>query len=459
MNEIESGTGRRRLGDPLQQFIKLLSSGSALLMLGTIAAIIWANLDHESYHHFWHSPFGISSGLFSVEMGIVHWVNDGLMAIFFFVVGLEIKREFLAGELSSFKQAALPIFAAFGGMIVPIGLYLSFGFDGEASQGWGIPMATDIAFSLGILSLLGKRVPLALKVFLTALAIVDDLGAVLVIALFYGGDLNWTYLLIAAALLLILTIANLRNIQDLKIYTFFGFIIWYLFLQSGVNGPGSGLHATIAGVLIAFTIPARPKVQINEFLARIKSGLTRFDSVPKSENERVLTDDQLYAINDVEYSVKRVQSPLQFIERQFHGFISMFILPVFALSNAGVTLVNHGTGNGEVFTAVSLAIAFSLLAGKAIGITSFSWLAVRVGLAVKPRRSSWLSFLGLALLGGIGFTMSIFIASLGFEENETLLNQAKLGVFVGSIVSGLLGFYLLKYSLKKDEESKPVTTR
>ncbi|WP_430809452.1 MULTISPECIES: Na+/H+ antiporter NhaA [unclassified Carboxylicivirga] len=459
MNEHQSGTGRRRLGDPLQRFIKLFSSGSALLMMATAIAVVWANLDHESYHHFWHSPFGLSSEMFNVNMGLMHWVNDGLMAVFFFVVGLEIKREFLAGELSSFKQASLPIFAAIGGMLVPILLYFLFGFEGDAQKGWGIPMATDIAFSLGVLAILGKRVPLALKVFLTALAIVDDLGAVLVIALFYGGDLNWTYLLIAAGLMLVLTVANLRDVQNLKVYTLLGCVIWYLFLQSGVDGPGTGLHATIAGVLIAFTIPMRPKVHINEFLARIKSALTRFNSVPKSENKRVLTDDQLYAINEVSYCVKKVQSPLQFIEHQFHGFISMFVLPVFALANAGVTLVHQGEGSGEVFTTLSLAIAFSLVVGKGIGITFFSWLAVRTGIAVKPRKSSWTSFFGLALLGGIGFTMSIFIASLGFKGQPDLLNQAKLGIFIGSIISGLLGFYLLKYSLKKDEQQQPVTTR
>ena len=260
-------------------------------------------------------------------------------------------------------------------------------------------------------------------------------------------------------LLIILTIANLRHIQDLKIYTFLGFIIWYLFLHSGVNGPGSGLHATIAGVLIAFTIPARPKVHINEFLARIKSGLIRFDSVPKSENERMLTDKQLYAINDIEYSATKVRSPLQFIEHQFHGFISLFVLPIFALANAGVTLTNHGNDNGEVFTSLSLAIAFSLVIGKGIGITFFSWLAVRLGIAVKPKKSSWLSFLGLALLGGIGFTMSIFIAGLGFNESEEVLNQAKIGIFVGSIVAGITGFSILKYSLMKDARTQPVTSK
>lgn len=454
MSTNQKAIGKRRQGDPFQQFIKFFSSGSALLMMATLVAVIWANMSHDSYHHFWHSPLNLSTEIFDIKLGLQHWVNDGLMAIFFFVVGLEIKREFLAGELSSFKQASLPIFAAVGGMVVPIVLYVAFGFEGDAAGGWGIPMATDIAFSLGVLAILGKRVPLALKVFLTALAIVDDLGAVMVIAFFYGGDLNWTYLMIAALLLGVLVIANLRNIQNLKLYTFLGFIIWYLFLMSGVDGPGTGIHCTIAGVLIALTIPARPKVLVDDFINRINNGMRRFDESRRSPNKRVLTDDQLYAINDVEYSVKKVQSPLQLLEHQFHGFIGMFVLPVFALSNAGVTLLHHGEGGGEVFTTLSFAIAFSLVFGKAIGITFFSWLAVRLGIAVKPRHSSWLSFLGLALLGGIGFTMSIFIASLGFKMDAELLNQAKIGIFIGSIIAGLGGFYILKYSLKKDEESR-----
>ena len=444
-------SNQRGLGDPFQQFISFLSSGSVMLMVATFAAILWANIDHHSYEHFWHSLFEVESEIFDVKLGLQHWVNDGLMAIFFFVVGLEIKREFLAGELSSFKQASLPIFAAIGGMVVPIALYFSFGFDGHAAEGWGIPMATDIAFSLGVLAMLGKRVPLALKVFLTALAIVDDLGAVLVIAVFYGGDLNWTYLLIAAILLGILVIANLKNIQDLRLYTFVGFVIWYFFLMSGVDGPGSGIHCTIAGVLIAFTIPARPKVKVDDFIDRIKNGVHRFSNTDRSSNYRVLTDEQLYAINDVEYSVSKVQSPLQRLEHQFHGFIGLFVLPVFALSNAGVSLYTH-EGGEEIFTSLSLAIAFSLVFGKAIGITFFSWLAVKLGFAVKPKRSSWMSFLGLALLGGIGFTMSIFIASLGFEEYPHLLNQAKIGIFVGSIIAGFAGYIILKYSLKKDED-------
>ncbi len=432
-----------------QRFFRGVTSGSSLLMIATFAAVIWANVDHHSFDHFWHEKLTIDVNMFHLKMSWHHWINDGFMAVFFFVVGLEIKREFLAGELSSFKQASLPIFAAIGGMVVPIIFFLMFGLGGEAQDGWGIPMATDIAFSLGILAMLGNKVPLSLKVFLTALAIVDDLGAVLVIALFYGGELQWTYLIIAFALLGVLVVANLRNIQDLKIYTILGLIIWYLFLVSGVEGPGSGLHATIAGVLIAFTIPARPKVHIDQFLPRIKAGAKNFESIPKNTHEIVLTDEQLHAVDNMEYAIKKVRSPLQYVEHQFHGFISLFVLPVFALANAGVFL-SGGENGGEVFTMVSLAIAISLVFGKVIGITFFSWLAVRLGFAIKPKGSSWLSFAGLGLLGGIGFTMSIFIASLAYSSE--LLNQAKIGIFIGSIVAGVTGFFILKYSLKRDEE-------
>jgi NhaA family Na+:H+ antiporter len=440
--------GKRTELSAFQRFFKTITSGSALLMIATLAAVIWANYNHHGYEHVWHDEFGFKVESFDLKMHWLHWINDGLMAIFFFVVGLEIKREFLAGELSSFKQASLPIFAAVGGMIIPIIFFFSFGLKGEAAGGWGIPMATDIAFSLGILGMLGKRVPLSLKVFLTALAIVDDLGAVLVIAFFYGGQLQWSYLMIAAVLLAVLAIANYKNVQDLRLYTFLGFIIWYLFLESGVNGPGTGVHATIAGVLIALTIPARPKVHINSFVPRISEGMQKFNEIPQNTHEIVLSNEQLHAVDELEYAVRKVRSPLQYIEHQFHGFVSMFILPVFALSNAGVTLMSHA--GGVVFTGVSISIAISLILGKAIGISLFSWLAVKLKFAVKPKKSSWLSFIGLGFLGGIGFTMSIFIASLAYQGE--LLNEAKIGIFVGSIISGLVGFFLLKYSLKKDEQ-------
>ncbi len=432
--------------DPFDRFLKFISGGSVLLILAAIVAVFWANLDHKSYEHVWHNYLTIDANWFKIEMSAMHWINDGLMGIFFFVVGLEIKREFLAGELSSFRQALFPIIAAVGGMVVPVIMFELFRLTGQASHGWGIPMATDIAFSLGVLAILGKKVPLSLKVFLTALAIVDDLGAVVVIAIFYGGQLNWTALMIAGGLLAILVVANRFKVQDLRLYTFVGFVIWYFFLMSGVNGPGTGLHATIAGVLVAFTIPARPKVDAKSFIDEIKHILFRFYNLSKKNKSIMLTHEQLSVINEVEYSAKKVQSPLQYMENQLHGFVDLVILPLFALANAGVTIFK---GGDMIFTVVSFSIAFSLVAGKTIGITLFSWLAVKFNLAVKPKKSSWMSFAGLGILGGIGFTMSIFIAGLAYDGE--LLNEAKIGIFAGSIIAGIAGFMLLKYSLEKDE--------
>ena len=439
-----------RIADPFERFLKFITGGSVLLIFAAVLAVAWANASPKSYDHFWHTYFTVDASIFSIKMSVLHWINDGLMAIFFFVVGLEIKRELLAGEMSTIKQASFPIMAALGGMIVPVIIFKLFSLQGEAANGWGIPMATDIAFSLGVLAILGKRVPLSLKVFLTALAIVDDLGAILIIALFYGGNLNWVSLFIAFGLLAILVVANRMKIQDLRLYTFIGFIVWYFFLMSGVNGPGTGLHATIAGVLVAFTIPARPKIKAENFITDFRQILNRLDDVSKKNNKLILSHDQLSVINDVEYSVKEVQSPLQYIENQFHGVVNLFILPLFALANAGLTLFS-GTG-GFIFTAVSFAIAISLIVGKTAGIILFSWLAIKFKMAIKPKKSSWLSFTGLGVLGGIGFTMSIFIASLAYTS-EVLLNQAKIGIFIASIVAGVIGYFLLKYSLKKDERS------
>ncbi len=431
------------------KFYKSLIGGSTLLMIATFAAVVWSNVDHHFYEHVWHDILSVEVDTFLLKMTWHHWINDGLMAIFFFVVGLEIKREFLAGELHSMRQASLPIFAAVGGMIVPIILFLSFGLEGDAKAGWGIPMATDIAFSLGILAMLGKRVPLSLKVFLTALAIVDDLGAVLVIALFYGGKLNWVYLMLAGGLLLLLVVANRLKLQSLYIYTIGGIAVWFFFLESGVNGPGTGLHATIAGVLVAFTIPARPRVRADIFGPRLMARAKEFARIPHITHSTVLSDEQMHVVDGIEDVVKTVRSPLQYIEHQLQGFISVVVLPLFALANAGVYIFDD-SGQGGILSGISVTIALSLIFGKTIGITFFSWLAVRLGFAVKPKGSSWLSFMGLGLLGGIGFTMSIFIADLAYPA--ALLNQAKMGIFIGSIISGIAGFFLLKYSLKRDAD-------
>jgi NhaA family Na+:H+ antiporter len=428
--------------NPFEWFLKNVTSGGVLLIFVTALALLWANSPlKEYYQSLWEYDFILGLQPFELKKSILHWINDGMMAIFFFVVGLEIKREFIAGELSTFRQAIFPVFAAFGGMIVPIALYSSFGFAGEMSQGWGIPMATDIAFSLAILGILGKKVPLSLKVFLTALAIVDDLGAVLVIALFYSQTILWHYLFFAFGLLLILLIANYFNIQNLYFYTYVGFLIWLLFLKSGI-------HPTIAGVLVAFTIPMRPKIRINEFIPKIKNGLKYFSSLPKEDKKFVMTNQQLAAIDHIETLVKKTQSPLQMIEHNLSGVVNYLILPLFALANAGVTIFSPGSpfSSGKVFNELSIAVAFSLIFGKAIGISLFSWLAVKLGLSIKPGNVPWKAFIGLGFLGGIGFTMSLFISSLAFDTRE-LMNQAKIGIFFGSIIAGLIGFFILKKSL------------
>jgi len=433
----------RTIARPFEKFVERISGGGILLMFVTFAALLWANSPLKEYYNIaWSSELSFGLGSLELHKSLLHWINDGLMVIFFFVVGLEIKREFIAGELSTFKQAIFPLIAAVGGMIVPIILYSSFDLQGEAGQGWGIPMATDIAFSLAILGLLGSRVPLSLKIFLTALAIVDDLGAILIIALFYSNQIYWSYLIIAFALLIILIIANYFDVQTIHIYTGLGLIIWFLFLKSGI-------HPTIAGVLIAFTIPARPKVHINQFIPKIKWRMTKFAKLPKDDIDFVLSNEQLEAIDHVEELVKEVQSPLQMIEHNLSGIVNFIILPLFALSNAGVTLLTEGapiSSISQIFTSLSLIIAISLVFGKAIGISLFSWLAVKLKLSVKPDDISWLSFIGVGFLGGIGFTMSLFIANLAFESPD-LLNQAKIGIFFGSIVSGFTGYFLLKYSL------------
>lgn len=438
----------RTIARPFEKFFERISGGGILLMFVTLAALLWANSPLQGYYNLvWDHDlfFGLSG--YALHHSVLHWINDGLMVIFFFVVGLEIKREFIAGELSSFRQAIFPILAAVGGMLVPIALFTVFGLSGEASKGWGIPMATDIAFSLAVLGLLGSRVPLSLKVFLTALAIVDDLGAILVIALFYSHQIYWSYLLIAFGLLLVLVLANYFDVQIIHLYTGIGFLIWFLFLKSGI-------HPTIAGVLIAFTIPARPKVKINQFIPKIKWRLRKFRGLPEDDTDFVLSNEQLSAIDHIEELVKEVQSPLQMIEHHLSGMVNYLILPLFALANAGVTILAQDAGkNGEsaVFTSLSLIVALSLIFGKAIGISLFSWLAVKFKIATKPKNVPWMAFIGLGLLGGIGFTMSLFIANLAFQDSA-LLDQAKIGIFFGSIVSGLAGYFLLRHSLKLPEQ-------
>ena len=446
MTNKTNNNGLGNIIQPFQRFFQIEASGGIVLLLFTIVALMWANSRWgDLYYQMWHYDFTIGiDGVFSITKDILHWVNDGLMAIFFFVVGLEIKRELLTGELSSFKQASLPIAAAIGGMVVPAALYIIINTNPNTEVCWGIPMATDIAFSLGILSLLGKRVPLALKVFLVAFAIVDDLGAILIIALFYSEQIFWNYLFIGLGLLVVLIIFNRLNIKSIPPYMIIGWVIWYLFLKSGI-------HPTIAGVLIAFTIPVQRSIRIRDFSQKMQNNLDEFCSFPNEKSKVTLSHKQLAAIDNMEEEILNVQSPVQRLEHQLHGFVTYVVMPLFALTNAGVVL--RTASFSAVFTDLSGIIELSLVVGKMLGIFLFSWVAVKLGLASLPDRVKWPHIMSLGFLGGMGFTMSLFISNLAFT-NEALLNPAKIGILTGSLIAGVIGYLSLYFTLRKTEEEK-----
>lgn len=429
------------LKEPFLRFLKIESSGGILLILATITALIVANSGWADYYEsFWKQDFTIGAETFKLTKPIILWINDGLMAIFFFLVGLEIKRELIAGELSSPKKAALPIIAAIGGMIVPAGLFYIFNHGGQGMEGWGIPMATDIAFSLGVLSLLGKRVPLALKVFLVAFAIVDDIGAILVIAIFYSSQIHWILLFIALGLLVVLFVFNATNIRFLPLYMVIGWIIWYLFLKSGI-------HPTIAGVLIAFSIPSNRKIKLKDFTFRMNKHLEDFCVEPCNDS-MTLNHKQLASIDNMQSQIDKVQSPLQQLEHNLHSFVTYFVMPLFAFANAGVVLTGIGLSSFETLT---LSISGSLIFGKIIGILLFSYVTVKLGISALPDNIKWSHILGAGMLGGIGFTMSLFISNLAYDS-IILINQAKLGILIGSVVAALLGFVYLKIILKREKQ-------
>lgn len=419
-----------------------------LLMFVAVLAMVVANSPWSSYYlEFLDYPISLKFADFNIlshhgkPLTIAAFINDCLMAVFFFHVGLEIKREVLVGELSSVRKASLPILAAIGGMIIPVAVYFFFDHEPPGSRGAAIPMATDIAFSLGVLSMLGKRVPLGLKIFLTAFAVVDDIGGILIIAIFYTTDLHLVSLLVALGLVAFLFILSALKIQKKAIYILIGIAVWYLFLQSGV-------HSTIAGVLIAFTIPAQPKLKIKKYIDRIRDNINAF---PKSDSEDIiLTNDQIHRLKNIEASSDKVISPLQYFEDKLHGIVNYFILPLFAFANAGIVLSNDG--DGELFGAVAYGVALGLIIGKPVGIFGFTWLSVKLKLVSLPEGVNWKSVLGVSFLGGIGFTVSLFIANLSFASiSMELLNQAKIGIITGTIVSGIVGYIFLKLFLPKKE--------
>ncbi|HKK59001.1 MAG TPA: Na+/H+ antiporter NhaA [Salinivirga sp.] len=418
---------------PFYRFFKIESSGGILLIIATAVALIWANTPfRDVYFHILEFPIAIGAGDFLLEKTLHHWINDGLMALFFFLVGLEIKREIMAGELSSFSKAILPIGAAVGGMVLPALIYIFLQGGTPAADGWGIPMATDIAFTIGILSLIGKRVPLALKVFLVAFAIVDDIGAVIVIALFYSHDIMWNLLFLSMGFMALLMIANMFHVRSLIWYVIIGHIIWFLFLKSGI-------HPTLAGIIVAFTIPANRKLRLEDFVGRIREQSNIFCK-ESCKDRMTLSNLQLETIDNLQQSISKVQSPLQSLEHLLHPFVTYVVMPLFALANAGVVLT---TGSVSIFSGVSLSIAISLIAGKVIGISGFTWLMVKLKIGKLPSKVNMKMIFGAAMLGAVGFTMSLFISNLAFGD-DALLNNAKIGILTGSFIAGVTGYLLLK---------------
>ena len=431
---------------PFKRTVRFHVNGGMLLIITALLALIVANSPLSSaYQAFWEQKIILQIGTFNVfnhgghPITLMQFINDALMAIFFFSVGLEIKREVLVGELSSVRKALLPIVAACGGMLFPVLIYYLMTKGTEAEPGLAIPMATDIAFSLGVLSLFGKRVPISLKIFLTAFAVVDDIGGVLVIALFYSSHLDVSYLIYSLVLLGFLLLCNARNVYAKWVYLLGGFIMWYLFMQSGI-------HATIAGVVVAFTVPAKPRELIGRYVQRLHESI---DMIPETgERSMILNHDQISALHTIKSASDDAVSPLQYLEELLSRPVNYFIMPLFAFANAGVILTN-ASGTMEIGL-LTWAVALGLLLGKFSGIYLFTWLVVKLRLACLGDRMSWVNLTGICCLGGIGFTVSLFIANLSFGNQPVLLNEAKMGVLLGTLLSGIVGYFVLSMTLPKE---------
>lgn len=427
-----------RLLHPVYNLLHYQSTSGIIIFICVIIAMVWANVNQEAYHTFWDTELSFSIGSFSISEPIHIWINDALMAVFFFGVGLEIKRELMGGELSSFKKAILPAGAAVGGMVVPAIIYLIFNGGTNAASGWGVPMATDIAFSIGILSLLGKHVPLSLKVFLTALAIVDDIGGVLVIALFYTSDISNLDLIHGAFFLGLLIFGNLVGIRNQIFYSLVSIGgLWLAFFFSGV-------HPTIAGILAAFTIPGRVKLNEELFIKNVQTLLYLFKKA-KPIDGTFISENQLELIETIKEVSTDAETPLQKVEYAISPFIAFIVLPLFALANTGIHL--HGGVWEILLHPVSMGIGTGLIFGKIIGIVGISRLMVYLKFAELPNGVNWNHIYGVAMLAGVGFTMSLFISELAFTDDNTIY-IAKIGILLTSILAGALGFFFLRFNSK-----------
>ena len=437
----------------LSKFRRHVNS-SMVLILFTVLALVCANIPvvKDFYFSLWQHEVSLSIGDFNFfshgghPLTLGQMINDFLMAIFFLSVGLEIKREIRVGELSTKDKALLPIIGACGGMLMPvIVFYLICPSDAAMQRGLAIPMATDIAFSLGVLSVFKTRVPIGLKIFLAALAVADDLGGIIVIALFYSSDINWLFLALSALCVAVMVLGNILKVRSKSFYVSIGLVLWYMMLNSGI-------HATIAGVIVAFCIPATLKKGTGHYLERIRRNVNKFPviEVDEQHNAIVLTNDQIHTLKSIESAADKMISPLQDLEDNLHFLINYIVIPLFAFANAGIDLSQMNMGS--LFSGVGLAVMLGLVIGKFLGVLSFSWLAVRLKVVSLPANTTWKAFASVCVVCGIGFTVSMFIADLsyaGIEGGAALLSQAKLGVLCGSVISAVLGCVLLNKTLPK----------
>ncbi|HWO93992.1 MAG TPA: Na+/H+ antiporter NhaA [Dehalococcoidia bacterium] len=442
---------RGRVVRPIVEFLSTESAAGVVLVAATLVALVWANSPwNDTYTDILTTTITIDLGFVDVSEDVHHWVNDGLMTIFFFVVGLEIKRELLMGELNSVRRAALPVAAALGGMVVPAALYLALNAGGEGEDGWGIPMATDIAFAVGLLALLGTRAPFALRVFLLALAIVDDLGAIAVIAVFYTDDLAVDALGIALGFIALILVMQRANVRDVPLYIPVGALLWLALLKSGV-------HATIAGVILGILTPHLPFTTREEFTHRASEITSRLQGLLGRKREEETVDEERYALQSLEDLTRDSESPLERLEHFLHPWSSFGIVPIFALANAGIEL-NADTISDALESEVMYGIVLGLVVGKTVGIFAASWLAVRSGMAELPAGVRWPQMLGVAMLAGVGFTVSLFITELAFTDAE-LVGDAKIGILGASAIAGAAGFAYLWMVAERAPEVEPSLNR
>lgn len=433
-----------KIATPFEHFLHAQTTTGLILMFTTILALILANTAFaDEYADLFHTYINVEVGSWKLSHTVHHWINDGLMAIFFFIIGLEIKREIIAGELSDLRVAILPILAAIGGMVIPALIYLFINQGTDAAHGWGIPMATDIAFAISALVLLGKRVSTALVTFLVALAIVDDLGAVLVIALFYTETIQADFLFLALAMFLTMVAMNRFGIHNTIAYFVVGVIMWYFMLESGV-------HATIAGVIAALSIPSKPKRTQDTFTKHAKNLLQEYDNYPPNETY-TLHENQKAILQNIKDKIDAVNPPAARLEHSLHLPVSLLVIPLFALANAGIT-IDFSSLSTTVMEPISLGIISGLILGKVLGIAGIAYLAIKFKIAKLPEGSSMSQIFGVAFLGGIGFTMSIFVAELAFLGDPSMLFQAKVGILSASLFAGLFGYIWLRFIAKRPEK-------